>query len=215
MNEPTITGPKILAVVAHPDRQSLTWKITERVGSAITEAGGRFSTLDLYADDFSPAYDNVDRQHFRAAEGLPGDVVAHQALIDEADALVVIFPVFWWSMPGVLKGWFDRVFARDWAYDIAEDGSDHGRLGDRSMHSIAIAGAGQGVYERHGYRDALHAQLTHGIFEYCGVRDPGSHLIFGSENPDKIDEHFAQAGLIGEELVAAANLARTAVAATT
>jgi putative NADPH-quinone reductase len=45
----------------------------------------------------------------------PADVLAEQARIDRADALVLVFPIYWWSLPGLLKGWIDRVFVNGWA----------------------------------------------------------------------------------------------------
>ncbi|WP_163564806.1 NAD(P)H-dependent oxidoreductase, partial [Klebsiella pneumoniae] len=54
--------------------------------------------------------------HLREAPP-PADVIAEQNRIDRTDALVLVYPVYWWSMPGLLKGWIDRVFTNGWAYE--------------------------------------------------------------------------------------------------
>ena len=47
---------------------------------------------------------------------VPDDVRDHQARVDAADVLTLIFPIYWWSFPAILKGWIDRVWNRGWAY---------------------------------------------------------------------------------------------------
>ena len=50
------------------------------------------------------------------------DVLAEQARIDRADTLVLVYPIYWWSMPALLKGWIDRVFSNGWAFDYSIGG---------------------------------------------------------------------------------------------
>nr|VUD28973.1 NAD(P)H oxidoreductase YRKL [Raoultella sp. NCTC 9187] len=66
---------------------------------------------------------------FHLTGATPAEVVAEQSRIDKADALVLVFPVYWWSMPGLLKGWIDRVFSNGWAYEETADGNVVKKLG--------------------------------------------------------------------------------------
>ncbi|MNE71736.1 Glutathione-regulated potassium-efflux system ancillary protein KefF [compost metagenome] len=127
---------------------------------------------------------------FRDNATPPDDVVAEQARIDRADALILIYPVFWWSMPSVMKGWIDRVFTQGWAY-FDESGKDTIRLLNRlSVQTIAIGGATERTYQSRGYSQAMKTQIDQGIFGYIGARVIGTELIL------PLDTASSQAGLV-------------------
>jgi NAD(P)H dehydrogenase (quinone) len=89
----------------------------------------------------------------------------------------MIFPVYWWSMPAILKGWIDRVFPQGWAY-VDVDGEETTRLlGRLAIQTIAIGGATQRTYDRRGYTQAIQTQIDQGIFGYVGAHMVGSELL--------------------------------------
>ncbi len=51
----------------------------------------------------------------------PPDIAREQARIARADAICIVFPLFWWGMPSMIKGWVDRVWTWGWAYDQLDD----------------------------------------------------------------------------------------------
>ncbi|WP_175650575.1 NAD(P)H-dependent oxidoreductase [Pseudomonas sp. Marseille-P9899] len=183
-----------LIVVAHPDTESLTHRVAAELARGVAEQDA-FELADLSAEGFDPRYNTEDLDLFRNQAAVPADVVAEQARIDRADALVLVYPVYWWSFPALLKGWIDRVFTSGWAYDQAEQGL----LQRLPVHLVAIAGAGPRTYDKHGYSVAMHTQIEHGIFGYCGARVASSTLL------TQMDEHFPEghfetARRIGREL---------------
>jgi len=178
-----------LIVLAHPDPGSFTHGVVAAVASGVTEADGSdsFEIADLAAEGFDPRFTPVDlAAHLRNAPP-PADVAAEQARIDRADALVLVYPVYWWSMPGLLKGWIDRVFANGWAYDYREgpDARLAKRLHRLRVHLVAVGGADQRTYARHGYFGAMKTQIDHGIFDYCGARVATSELLLHSDARDR------------------------------
>jgi len=104
-----------LAVFAHPQRDSFTGAMLAATLAGLADAGHSAEAADLYREGFEPRFGPQDYAQFRG-ETLPADVLREQARIDRADALVLVFPVWWWSFPAVLKGWIDRVFSEGWAY---------------------------------------------------------------------------------------------------
>ncbi|WP_095155059.1 NAD(P)H-dependent oxidoreductase [Pseudomonas sp. Irchel 3E13] len=183
-----------LIVVAHPDTGSLTHRVAAELAHGVAEHHV-FELADLSAEGFDPRYNPEDLALFRNQAAVPADVLAEQARIDRADALVLVYPVYWWSFPALLKGWIDRVFTSGWAYDQAEQGL----LQRLPVHLVAIAGAGPRTYDKHGYAVAMHTQIEHGIFGYCGARVASSTLL------TQMDEHFPEghfdtARRIGREL---------------
>ncbi|MFC4819885.1 NAD(P)H-dependent oxidoreductase [Dokdonella ginsengisoli] len=175
-----------LIVVAHPDPASLTHAVAAQVAAGVALSGGGHSSeiADLAAEGFDPRFGIDDvAVHLRTASP-PADVLAEQARIDRADALALVYPVYWWSMPALLKGWIDRVFTNGWAYDESTESGLVKRLRRLPVHLVAIGGANLRTYARHGYFGAMKTQIDHGIFDYCGARVVTSELLL--ESPDRI-----------------------------
>lgn len=175
-----------LIVFSHPDPDSLTRSIASRLAEGVADGGHSFEIADLAAEGFDPRFTAADiAAHLRQSPA-PADVAAEQARIDRADALVLVYPVYWWSMPGLLKGWIDRVFANGWAYESEPDGSGLvKRLRRLRVHLVAVGGADLRTYARHGYFGAMKTQIDHGIFDYCGASVATSELLTdaGTEAP--------------------------------
>ncbi|MFD0324718.1 NAD(P)H-dependent oxidoreductase [Lysobacter gummosus] len=189
-----------LIVLAHPDPQSLSHAVAARIGEGIAHGASphSFEIADLAAEGFDPRFTADDvAVHVRLAPP-PADVLAEQARIDRADALVLVYPVFWWSMPGLLKGWIDRVFTNGWAYRSDADTALVKRLRGRRVHLVGIGGADLRTYTRRGYLDAMKTQIDHGIFDYCGASVETSELLLDSVNDAA--SHLQTAHAIGLQL---------------
>ncbi len=169
-------------VTAHPEPRSLTHSIAAQIGAGLAEAGHSFEMADLAAEGFDPRFTPGDLAVHRHKAARPADVAAEQARIDRSDALVLVYPVYWWSMPGLMKGWIDRVFSNQWAFDFTlQDGGMVKKLQHLKVHLVQVAGADAGTYERHGYFEAMKTQIDHGIFDFCGATVVSSELLFESE----------------------------------
>lgn len=171
-----------LIVVAHPDPASLTHAVARQVAEGISAAvaGHTFEVADLAAEGFDPRFTQPDvALAMGKGEPLP-EVAAEHARLERADALVLVYPVYWWSFPGLLKGWIDRVFTQGWAYEDA-DGKLVKKLQRLNVHLVALGGANQRTYARHGYFGAMKTQIDHGIFGYCGANVATSELLLPSD----------------------------------
>ncbi|MGH8080867.1 MAG: NAD(P)H-dependent oxidoreductase [Lysobacter sp.] len=202
---------RALIVTAHPDPQSLTHAVAARVGEGIAAAGHAFDIADLAAEGFDPRFTPADIAVHLHLTDPPADVAVEQARIDRADALVLAYPVYWWSMPALLKGWIDRVFANGWAYHYSEGTGVQKRLRGLPVHLLAIGGADLRTYARHGYFGAMKTQIDHGIFDYCGARVLTSELLLGSE-PEQAAAHLQLAQALGRRLFAASDASVAAAA---
>ncbi|MFT3850854.1 MAG: NAD(P)H-dependent oxidoreductase [Propionivibrio sp.] len=112
---------KCLVVIAHPITDSLCHAMAQSAISVLTARGHDVQIEDLYLSDFSPALTAGER---RSYYGSAFDSAATRDQIDRllsAEALVLVFPTWWFSFPAMLKGWFDRVWAPGIAYDHATD----------------------------------------------------------------------------------------------
>lgn len=112
---------KCLVVLAHPLSDSLCHALAHAAIQALTEAGHEVQVEDLYQAGFSPALAVSERRHYYQP---PYDSSAVQSQVERllaAEALVLVFPTWWFGFPAILKGWFDRVWAPGIAYDHATD----------------------------------------------------------------------------------------------
>ncbi|RDJ20063.1 flavodoxin family protein [Bosea caraganae] len=203
-----------LVVVAHPDPRSLSHSVTAHLaeGIALSGPGNSAEIADLTAEGFDPRFTTADiAAHLREAP-VSADIAAEQARIDRADALVLVYPVYWWSMPGLLKGWIDRVFTNGWAYEEGPDAKLEKKLRHLRVHLIAIGGADQRTYARHGYFGAMKTQIDHGIFGYCGASVVTSELLLPSDAQFPAG-HLETARAIGRDLFNAGKLREAAEAA--
>jgi NAD(P)H dehydrogenase (quinone) len=197
-----------LIVVSHPSRDSLTHAVALGVANGLNAAPGGHTVeiADLHAEGFDPRFTVSDISVHLQKATPPADVLAEQTRLDRADALVLVYPVYWWSMPALLKGWIDRVFSNGWAYDEDAGGNTAQRLQRLSVHLLAIAGAGLRTYARHGYLEAMRTQIDHGIFGYCGARVANSELLVPSA-PGYPASHLERARQIGSGLFSGSEVA--------
>ena len=72
---------------------------------------------------------------------MPQDVAAEQARLDRADALALVYPVWWSDCPAKLKGWFDRVWSYGYAYVYEAEG-EHARSRISIRKALALCPAG-------------------------------------------------------------------------
>lgn len=173
---------KTLVVTAHPDPNSLTVSIARELRDQLQP--NPVDVADLAAEDFDPRFGVADRDNYRGGGAVPAEILREQHRIDEADHLVLVFPVYWWSMPALMKGWIDRVFINGWAFDIDPVHGTRRNLGALTVHLLLVAGDDSGTYERHGYEQALLTQIEHGIVDYCGAQRGTAVFVYESERDD-------------------------------
>ena len=107
---------RVHLVHCHPLSESLGAHLAGRTAQMLLEAGHRVDRLDLYAHGFSPVLTAEERRsHYGEPLTLP-DVAPLQERLADAEHLVLVFPTWWFSLPAMLKGWFDRVWAPGFAY---------------------------------------------------------------------------------------------------
>lgn len=173
-----------LVVISHPNPASLTHAVASAIASGIHATGTATAEMaDLHAEGFDPRFNPADLAAHQRLAPSPADVTAEQQRLDRADALVLVFPVYWWSMPGLLKGWIDRVFANGWAYEDA-DGALHKKLARLDVHLVGLGGANDRTWSRRGYYDAMKTQMETGIFDYCGAPVRSSTLLLEVDSTD-------------------------------
>ena len=112
---------KCLVVVAHPIADSLCHSLAQAAIQTLTEAGHEVQVENLYEIEFSPSLTVSERQSYYHPPFDTSAVQSQAQHLLSAEALVLVFPTWWFGFPAILKGWFDRVWAPGIAYDHATD----------------------------------------------------------------------------------------------
>lgn len=111
---------RCLVVTAHPLTKSLCQALANKAFDTLIEAKHECRRVDLYESQFSPLLTPAERASYY--NGFDAFEVSKEVEdLIWADAIVLIFPTWWFGPPAVLKGWFDRVWAPGVAYDHAAD----------------------------------------------------------------------------------------------
>jgi NAD(P)H dehydrogenase (quinone) len=115
----------VFIVFAHPEQRSFNGYLAQLARNTFAENGRAVTFSDLYALEFDPCesarhyrvrhdprcFDAQAEQHFNWEAGLvPAQVKKEVDSIFWADLLVFQFPLWWFGLPAILKGWMDRVF---------------------------------------------------------------------------------------------------------
>ena len=110
---------KVLVVYCHPCQNSFTHRVYEHFIDGLKKSGHEIILSDLYKMNFQTDLTEKEylrETYYRTDLSLPQDVVAEQKKIQNSDAIVFIYPVFWTEAPAKLVGWFDRVWTTGFAY---------------------------------------------------------------------------------------------------
>jgi NAD(P)H dehydrogenase (quinone) len=175
-----------LIVTAHPDPDSLTHDVARRLEAALGGSGATgVTTAHLAQEGFDPVFRMADRRTYAGESPAPADVAAEQARLDAVDHVVLVFPVWWWSMPALLKGWIDRTFIAGWAFAIDDEGRIEKRLQRLTVHLVPVSGTSREAFARHGYLASFETQVGHGILDYCGARRGATAFVHDSESGDR------------------------------
>lgn len=167
----------VLTIIAHPVPTSFNHAIKREVAAGLIDAGHTVQIADLYAEGFQPAMIEADFAQF-AGEPLPPAVQAEQARVEWSDAMIFIFPLWWWSLPAMMKGWIDRVMSYGFAWKDPSD-PDSGGMRHRKIIVMITAGDDAEGLAKRGYDTALHTQLNVGTWNYCGFKDVTTRIFYG------------------------------------
>jgi NAD(P)H dehydrogenase (quinone) len=220
----------VLLVYAHPEPRSLNGAVKEFVVNRLRRAGHEVSVSDLYAMGWKAVIDTADfldrdadeplspieavSKHAYTTDTQSADIAAEQRKLLQADLLILQFPMWWFSMPAILKGWVDRVFAYGLAYGVGEHserrwGDRYGEgsfKGKRAMLIVTTGGWAPHYSERgiNGRMDDLLFPINHGILHYPGFDVLPPQVIYQTGKMDEsryrqiLNELGARLDAVGE-----------------
>ncbi|MFI6880554.1 NAD(P)H-dependent oxidoreductase [Streptomyces sp. NPDC050400] len=173
----------VLIVHAHPDPNSLTGSLKDVAVRTLRDQGHEVVVSDLYAMKWKSEadygdFDGITGPDFMRASGaaytsdrLGADIRAEQRKLRDADLVILHYPLWWFTMPAILKGWIDRVFTFDFAYGPGVPRYGAGPFaGKRAMVVTTTGGRGSNYTGRgvNGSIGDLLFPLNHGVLWFTG-----------------------------------------------
>ena len=114
---------RIQVVHCHPLEGSFNHALFETIVDTLRRSGHDVVPTDLYREGFDPAMTVEERRTYMGND-YDGRAVAHYiSILENVDGIIFCYPHWWLSMPAVLKGYVDRVWAPGAAfvYDAADN----------------------------------------------------------------------------------------------
>jgi len=201
---------KALIVFAHPEPTSLTRQLVDVTIETLEAQGHEIMRSDLYGMRWKAVFDEHDfpersnperlsfimeSAHAYATGRQTEDVATEQAKLLSADAVILQFPLWWFGVPAILKGWIERVYAFGFGYGY-KDGTNRHRYGEgvlkgkRALVSVLTGGpaADYGPRGINGPLEQLLFPLTHGALFYPGMDVLPLHAVYGAAHIATADE---------------------------
>ncbi len=176
---------KVLIVHAHPEPQSFTASMQRCAVQTLRSLGHEVMESDLYAmnwnpvasaDDFGARHNEdylvyaLEQRHNVTAGAIAPDIAAELDKLLACDLVIFSFPLFWCSMPAIMKGWIDRVFVSGKLYGGVRFYDRGGMRGKRALLAYTCGGrdfmfGADGV---HGDMDLMMRHVLRGTLGYAG-----------------------------------------------
>ena len=186
----------VLIVHAHPEARSFASALKDAAAAELRSLGHEVRVTDLYAMGFDPrltradfletadpAYFKPQREQLHASEhdSFAPDVQAQLDDLAWAQLVIFTFPLWWFSLPAILKGWVDRVFVMGRVYGGGKVHETGGMRGKRAMLCLTTGGPGES-YSSRGRNGALDALLSHvqwGMLHFAGFDVLAPFVVWG------------------------------------
>jgi putative NADPH-quinone reductase len=110
----------VLMVYAHPRRDGFCAALRDSAKAALEAAGHTVELRDLYAESFNPILSAEERGRYHDIPANLAGIADQVASLQRAEALLLVYPTWWYGMPAILKGWFDRIWVPGVAFTLGD-----------------------------------------------------------------------------------------------
>jgi NAD(P)H dehydrogenase (quinone) len=177
----------VLIVYAHHEPTSFTSAMKNLATEVLAHQGHQVIVSDLYGQGFNPTAQKWDfvttsgghfnymleqRHAARLDNAFSPDILGEIQKVQAAELILFVTPIWWFSVPAILKGWFDRVLAMGVTWDGGKI-YENGLLRGKQAMILAAAGGPAGYYSPDGKHKATAVQIlhpiNHGTLAFCGL----------------------------------------------
>ncbi len=196
---------KVLIVSAHPEPSSFCASLGKSAKEFYLEQGCEVKESDLYALNFNPVGDRSDfksvlkpdyfkyqTEQLFAFENKQFDdsLQTEMDKLEWCDTLIFNFPLWWFGLPAILKGWVDKVFAMGFVYGNGKGVYENGIFKDKTAFIIMTTGGPEQSYSQNGTNGDMNNILFpihHGMFYFVGMTVLPPFISWGPVRKSKIE----------------------------
>jgi len=177
----------ILMIHAHNESQSFNAAMKDLAVAELQTQGHRVEVSDLYAMNWNPVASAADfgsradsqyltyaleQRHNHSVRTLAPDIQGELDKLLEADLLIFNFPIYWFSMPAIMKGWIDRVLVSGVCYGGKRFYDQGGLVGKKAMLAMTIGGQPHMLVNGgvHGDLNDMLRPILRGTLAYTGMQ---------------------------------------------
>lgn len=157
---------KILIINGHPDKESFSFGLSEAYKIGVEKSNAEIKEINIRELNFNP---NLEFGYRKRTE-LEPDLLYAQDKLKWADHIVWVYPVWWSSVPAIMKGFLDRILLPGFAFKKRENSllSDKCLTG-KSARIICTMDQPTWFY-KFVNRSPSHNAMKKGTFQYIGVK---------------------------------------------
>ncbi|MGA3269245.1 MAG: NAD(P)H-dependent oxidoreductase [Verrucomicrobiota bacterium] len=199
----------VFIVFSHAESRSFNGALLRAAEETLRAAGHAVVVSDLYAMKFDPVSDRrnftsvknpdffkqqIEEMHAMEVGGFAPDVEAESRKMEACDLMIWQFPLWWFGLPGILKGWADRVFAMGRTYGGERFYESGVFKGKRALLSLTTGGP-EPVYQKGAWNGDIHAILRpiqRGILRFTGWDVLAPNIVYA---PVRVSDLERQASL--------------------
>ena len=187
---------KVLIILAHPEPRSMNGALFTKAIEIFEAAGHEVRFSDLYSMRFDPVSDRrnftvvknadyykqqLEELHATEHAGFAADIDGEQEKLEWCDLMIWQFPLWWFTVPGILKGWVDRVFAMGRVYGQGRVYKAGVFGGKKALLSLTTGGASETYLDEGMHGDLLGVlrPIHRGMLRFTGWSVLAPHVIYG------------------------------------
>lgn len=176
---------KTTIIVASPSEKSFSKKIVEKLSKKLIENRAEYEIIDLYKGNFNPVMTEKEEKLYN--EGKTDDelVKKYQQSIRNSDEIILVFPVWFNNVPAILKGFFDKVFIKNFAFS-EEDNKTKGLLTNIKSGMVITTSESNTSYLKDKLNNPIETVIIKGTLEVCGMKNI-KYINLNVEDKEKED----------------------------
>lgn len=177
-------------IYAHPWKESLNRVILDQVIDKLHKDGDTVTLIDLYEDGFIPVMSEKDLSQYSRGEAADPMVNRYNKILDSTEKIIFLFPIWWYDMPAILRGFFDKVMLSGSAY--TED--DKGMHPIRSIQHTILLTTSSAATETliHNFGDPINGTIIAGTFQAVGFFNARWYnLGLKGKTPEEITQYIS------------------------
>lgn len=173
-------------IFAHPWHGSLNKSILESVIEGLEKTKKEYKVIDLNKDGFNPIMTQEELALFSKGEFLDPLVGKYQDILKQTDELIFVFPIWWYNTPAILKGFFDKVMLKKFAYVESSTGLE-GQLTNIKKATVITTSNSPKWYIRYVAGNPIKGVLINTTLKGIGIKN-AKWLHCGDTKKEKLEK---------------------------